>query len=96
LQQPFWQSWQFWQIVVTAAGALLGFLAGTLIKYALDRRRDQRLDHAAAQTLAAALHAEISAIRSNAVQLIGLLGGSSGAPTSAFAAGPGHVPLRNC
>jgi hypothetical protein len=63
MQSPLWQSWQFWQIVVTAAGALLGFLAGTLIKYALDRRRDRRLDHAAACTLATALHAEIGAIQ---------------------------------
>jgi hypothetical protein len=30
--------WQFWQLTVTAAAALLGFLGGTLIKYWLDRR----------------------------------------------------------
>src|SRR5262249_51341265 len=75
--------WQFWQIVVTAAGALLGFLAGTLIKYALDRRRDQRLEAAAACVLATALHAEISAIHTRAVQLLGLFGQSSGASPSA-------------
>jgi hypothetical protein len=84
---PFWQTWQFWQIVVTAAGALLGFLAGTLIKYALDRRRDQRLEAAAARTLATALHAEISAIHTRAAQLLGLFGQSSGAPASAHRLG---------
>ena len=89
MQQPLWQTWQFWQIVVTAVGALLGFLAGTLIKYALDRRRDRRLDRAAARTLATALHAEISAIHTRAVQLLGLFGGSSGAPTAA------HTALRS-
>ena len=87
MQQPFWQSWQFWQIVVTAAGALLGFLAGTLIKYALDRRRDQRLEMAAARTLATALHAEISAIHTRAVRLLGLFGQSSGAPPAAHKLG---------
>jgi len=87
LQGPFWLTWQFWQIVVTAMGALLGFLAGTLIKYVLDRRRDQRLEAAAARTLAVALHAEISAIRAKASQLIGLLGQSSGAQAAAFEAG---------
>lgn len=36
--QPIWMDWQFWQLTVTAAAALLGFLGGTLIKYWLDRR----------------------------------------------------------
>ena len=87
MQQAFWQNWQFWQIGVTAAGALLGFLAGTLIKYALDRRRDQRLEMAAARTLATALHAEISAIHTRAVRLLGLFGQSSGAPPAAHKLG---------
>jgi hypothetical protein len=87
VQQPFWKSWQFWQIVVTATGALLGFLAGTLIKYALDRRRDQRLEAAAARTLATALHAEVSAIHTRAVRLLGLFGQSSGAPPAAHKLG---------
>jgi hypothetical protein len=84
---PIWQDWQFWQLAVTAAAALLGFMGGTLIKYALDRRRDRRRERDAACTLATALHAEIGAIRLKAGQLLGLLGQSSGAPGMAYQVG---------
>lgn len=83
----FWQDWQFWQIVVTAGAALLGFIGGTLIKYALDRRRDRAMERAAAISLATALHAETSAIRAKAGQLFGLIGQSSGVSVGAFEAG---------
>jgi len=86
-QAAFWQDWRFWQIVVTAGAALLGFIGGTLIKYALDRRRDRELERAAAISLATALHAEISAIRAKAGQLFGLIGQSSGVSVGAFEAG---------
>lgn len=86
-QAAFWQFWQFWQIVVTVVAALLGFIGGILIKYALDRRRDWELEHAAAMSLATALHAEISAIRAKAGQLFGLIGQSSGVSVGSFEAG---------
>jgi hypothetical protein len=74
-----WQDWRFWQIVVTAVAALLGFVGGTLIKYAFDRRRDREVELVAARSLAVALHAEIGAIRAKAGQLFELIGQSSGA-----------------
>lgn len=82
-----WQDWRFWQIVVTAVAALLGFVGGTLIKYAFDRRRDRELELVATRSLAVALHAEIGAIRAKAGQLFELIGQSSGASAGAFEAG---------
>jgi hypothetical protein len=87
MQTVFWQNWQFWQLVVTAAAALLGFLGGTVATHALDRRRERERERAAALSLATALHAEISAIRTKAARLFELLGPSSGAPAGAFDAG---------
>jgi hypothetical protein len=87
MQHAYWQDWQFWQLVVAAAGALLGFLGGTLASHALERRRERGNARAAAQSLAVALHAEISAIRAKAVRLFELLGQSSGAPAGAFEIG---------
>jgi len=87
MQHAYWQDWQFWQLVVAAAGALLGFLGGTLATHALDRRRERENARATAQSLAVALHAEISAIRAKAARLFELLGHSSGAPAGAFELG---------
>jgi hypothetical protein len=86
-QIVYWQNWQFWQVVVAAAAALLGFFGGTLATHALNRRRAQEKERAAAASLAVALHAEISAIRTRAARLIGLLGQSSGAPAGVFEVG---------
>ena len=83
----FWQEWQFWQLIVAAAAALLGFFGGTLATHSLDRRRDRERERAAAASLATALHAEISAIRAKAGQLFGLIGQSSGVSVGAFEAG---------
>jgi hypothetical protein len=82
-----WADWQFWQTVVAAAAALLGFLGGTLIKYALDRSLDRRRQRDTACRLATALHAEVAAIRLKARQLLGLLGQSSGTPASTYQIG---------
>jgi hypothetical protein len=70
----FLEDWQFWQLVVAAIAALLGFFGGTLATHSLDRKRDQERERAAAASLATALHAEISAIRAKAGQLFGLIG----------------------
>jgi hypothetical protein len=86
-QVAYWQDWQFWQLVVAAAAALLGFFGGTLATHALDRRRERERERAAARSLAVALHAEIGAIRAKAARLFGLLGQSSGAPAGAFEVG---------
>jgi len=86
-QVAYWQDWQFWQVVVAAAAALLGFFDGTLVTHALDRRREQERERTAARSLAVALHAEIGAIRAKAARLFGLLGQSSGAPAGAFEVG---------
>lgn len=79
-----WQDWRFWEIVVTAISALLGFLGGTLIHHRLERRRERLRDRETAEVLAAALHAEICAMRSKAMQILGLLGRSSGVPDGAY------------
>jgi hypothetical protein len=84
---PLWQDWRFWEIVVTGLGALLGFLGGTLVHHGLERRRQRLRDQEEACVLAAALHAEICAMRSKALQLLGLLGQSSGVPDGAYAIG---------
>jgi hypothetical protein len=81
---PFWQDWRFWEIVTTGVGALLGFLGATLIAHALERRRDRQRDRETAEVLAAALHAEICAMRSKAMQILGLLGRSSGVPDGGY------------
>jgi hypothetical protein len=79
-QVSFWTDWQFWQLVVAAAGALLGFFGGTLITHSLDRKRDREKEQAAAKSLAVAPHAEISAIRAKAGQLFGSSGLSARVP----------------
>jgi hypothetical protein len=86
-EAAFWQDWQFWQLIVAAAAALLGFFGGTLITHSLDRKRDREKEHAAARSLAVALHAEISAIRAKAGQLFGVIGQSSGVSVGAFEVG---------
>jgi hypothetical protein len=86
-QVIFWQNWQFWQLVVAAAAALLGFFGGTVATHALDRRRERERERAAALSLASAFHAEISAIRTKAARLFELLGPSSGALAGAVEAG---------
>jgi hypothetical protein len=83
----FWQDWRFWEIVVTGVGALLGFLGATLVHHALERRREHLRDRETACVLAAALHAEICAMRAKALQLLGLFGQSSGVPDGAYAVG---------
>jgi hypothetical protein len=83
----FLEDWQFWQLVVAALAALLGFFGGTLATHSLDRKRDRERERDAAVSLATALHAEISAIRAKAGQLFALIGQSSGVATGAFEAG---------
>jgi hypothetical protein len=86
-QVSFWLDWDFWQVVVAAVAAVLGFFGGTVFTHALDRRRDREKERAAARSLAIALHAEISAIRAKAGQLFGLIGQVSGMPAGAIEAG---------
>jgi hypothetical protein len=86
-QSAFWQDWQFWQLVVAAAAALLGFFGGTLATNSLDRKRDRERERAAAVSLATALHAEISGIRAKAGQLFRVIGQGSGMPAGAIEAG---------
>jgi hypothetical protein len=86
-QVSFWLDWEFWQVIVAAAAAVLGFFGGTVFTHALDRRRDREKERAAARSLAVALHAEISAIRAKAGQLFGLIGQGSGMPAGAIEAG---------
>ena len=86
-QVTFWLDWQFWQVVVAAAAAVLGFFGGTVFTHALDRKRDRERESAAARSLAVALHAEISPIRAKAGQLFGLIGQGSGMPAGAIEAG---------
>lgn len=82
-----WQDWQFWQLIVAAAAALLGFFGGTLVTHWLDRRRNRETERAVALALATALHSEIGAIRARAGQLFGLIGQSSGATAGMLDAG---------
>jgi hypothetical protein len=84
---PFWQDWGFWEIVVTGISALLGFLGGTLVHHRLERRRERLRDREEACVLAAALHAEVSTMRAKAMQLLGLLGQSSGVPVGGYEIG---------
>jgi hypothetical protein len=86
-QVTFWLDWEFWQVVVAAAAAVLGFFGGTVFTHTLDQRRDREKERAAARSLAVALHAEISAIRAKAGQLFGLIGQGSGMPAGAIEAG---------
>jgi len=86
-QAPLWQDWQFWQLVVAAVGALLGFFGGTVVTHSLDRKSGRERERAAAVSLATALHAEISAIRAKAGQIFGVIGQSSGVSVGEFEAG---------
>ena len=86
-QAPLWQDWQFWQLVVAAVGALLGFFGGTLVTHSLDRKSEREREWAAEVSLATALHAEISAIRAKAGQIFGVIGQSSGVSVGEFEAG---------
>src|SRR5262252_6467092 len=86
-QVTFWLDWQFWQVVVAGAAALLGFFGGTVATHALDRRRERERERTTARSLAIALHAEISAIRAKAGQLFGLVGQGSGASPGVIEAG---------
>ena len=86
-QAAFWLNWEFWQVIVAAVAAVLGFFGGTVFTHSLDRRRDREKDRAAARSLAVALHAEISAIRAKASQVFGLIGQGSGMPAGAIEAG---------
>jgi hypothetical protein len=87
MRQVFWLEWQFWQVIVAAVAAVLGFFGGTVFTHALDRRRAREQERTAARSLAIALHAEISAIRAKAGQLFGLFGQGSGMPAGAIEAG---------
>lgn len=87
MDDVLWQDWRFWQLVVAALGALLGFFGGTLATYWLSQRRDREKERANAVALATALHAEISAIRARASRLFGVIGQSSGVSMGAFEAG---------
>jgi hypothetical protein len=86
-QTTVWLDWQFWQVIVAAVAAVLGFFGGTVFTHSLDRSRDRETERAAARSLAVALHAEISAIRVKAGQLFGLIGQSSGISAGAIEAG---------
>lgn len=86
-QVPFWLDWNFWEVVVLAIGALLGFLGGTTISHRLEQRRQDRLRTETVRTLAIALHAEISTIRAKCIELLKLLGRSSGVAPGEVRAG---------
>ncbi|MEX0815078.1 MAG: thermonuclease family protein [Dongiaceae bacterium] len=60
---PLWRDWRFWQLVVAGLGAFLGFLGATLVKYHLDRRRDEWLRDRETRGLISVLHAIADAWR---------------------------------
>jgi hypothetical protein len=78
VETSIWTDWQFWQVVVAAVAALLGFLGGTVIKHALERRREDERRATEAKTLAVALHAEITAIKHRSQEQMRFLGPASG------------------
>jgi hypothetical protein len=42
-QVTFWLDWEFWQVIVAAVAAVLGFFGGTVFTHSLDRRRDREV-----------------------------------------------------
>jgi hypothetical protein len=71
-----------------ALNAGSSFLAGLALlgvgRHGLEWRRERLRDRETAEVLAAALHAEICAMRSKVMQLLVLLGRSSGVPDGTY------------